>query len=144
MPVDKFGRMSDAKIRDTGVSLTYINNNYVRRDGGTSVSGSINLNGNTLNNMGDPLNPKDVATKEYADKISSLLNTSIIKLSQLYITLSMTLEEYKEKNNKTQEEINKKIDDSTTKVSRENFYTKTILENEKKKKKAEKKQILLW
>ena len=30
MPVDKFGRMSDAKTRDTGVSLTYINNNYIR------------------------------------------------------------------------------------------------------------------
>ena len=27
MPVDKFGRMSDAKTKDTGVSLTYINNN---------------------------------------------------------------------------------------------------------------------
>ena len=108
MPVDKFGRMSDAKIRDTGVLLTYINKNYVRRDGGTPITGSTNMNGNTLNNMGDPLNPKDVATKEYADKISSLLNASIIKLSQLYITLSRTLEEYKEKINKTQEEINKK------------------------------------
>ena len=30
MPVDTFGRMSDAKTRDTGVSLTYINNNYIR------------------------------------------------------------------------------------------------------------------
>ena len=29
MPVDKFGRMSDTKTRDTGVSLTYINNNYM-------------------------------------------------------------------------------------------------------------------
>ena len=29
MPVDKFGRMSDAKTKDTGVSLTYINNNYI-------------------------------------------------------------------------------------------------------------------
>ena len=48
MPVDKFGRMSDAKTRDTGVSLTYINNNYIRSDGGTPVSGSINMNGNTL------------------------------------------------------------------------------------------------
>ena len=26
MPVDKFGRMSDTKTKDTGVSLTYINN----------------------------------------------------------------------------------------------------------------------
>ena len=29
MPVDKFGRMSDTKTRDDGVSLTYTNNNYV-------------------------------------------------------------------------------------------------------------------
>ena len=43
MPVDKFGRMSDAKIIDTGVLLTYINNNYVRRDGTTPVTGSIDM-----------------------------------------------------------------------------------------------------
>ena len=43
MHVDKFGRMSDAKTRDTGISLTYINNNYIRSDGGTPVSGSIDM-----------------------------------------------------------------------------------------------------
>ena len=69
MPVDKFGRMSDAKIRDTGVSLTYINNNYIRSDGGTPVSGSIDMRGNTVYNVSDPVNPQDVATKEYADKV---------------------------------------------------------------------------
>ena len=69
MPVDKFGRMSDAKTRDTGVSLTYINNNYICSDSSTSVSGSINMNGNTLFNVPDPVNPQDVATKEYADKV---------------------------------------------------------------------------
>ena len=67
MPVDKFGRMSDAKTKDTGVSLTYINNNYIRRDGDTSVSGSINMRGNTLHNVANPVNPHDVATKDYAD-----------------------------------------------------------------------------
>ena len=67
MPDDKFGRMSDAKTRDTGVSLTYINNNYIRSDGSTPVSGSIKRNGNTLYNVPDPVNPQDVATKEYAD-----------------------------------------------------------------------------
>ena len=67
MPVAKFGRMSDAKTRDTGVSVTYINNNYIRSDGSTPVSGSINMNGNTLYNVPDPVNPQDVATKEYAD-----------------------------------------------------------------------------
>ena len=69
MPVDKFGRMSDTKTRDTGVSLTYINNNYVCSDGGTPVTGSIDMNGNTLYNVSDPVNPQDVATKEYADKM---------------------------------------------------------------------------
>ena len=69
MPVDKFGRMSDAKTRDTGVSLTYSNNNYIRSDGSTPVSGSIDMKVNTLNNVSNPVNPRDVATKEYADKM---------------------------------------------------------------------------
>ena len=67
MPVDKFGRMSETKIRDTGVSLTYINKNYIHRNGGNPVTGSINMNGSTLYNVSDPVNPQDVATKEYAD-----------------------------------------------------------------------------
>ena len=68
MPVDKkFGRMSDAKTRDTGVSLVYINNNYIHSDSSTPVSDSINMNGNTLYNVSDPVNPQDVASKEYAD-----------------------------------------------------------------------------
>ena len=67
MPVDKFGRMSDTKTKDTGVSLTYINNNYIRSDGTTPVSGSIDMRGNTLYNVSDPVNPWDVANKEYVD-----------------------------------------------------------------------------
>ena len=67
MPVDKFGRMSDTKTKDTGVSLTYINNNYVRSDGGTPLSGSLDMRGNTIYNVADPVNPQDVATKEYVD-----------------------------------------------------------------------------
>ena len=35
MLVDKFGRMSDVKTGDTRVSLTYINNNYIRSEGST-------------------------------------------------------------------------------------------------------------
>ena len=51
MIVDKFERKSDARTRDTGVSLNYINNNYIRNDGSTPVSGSIDMNGNTLHKM---------------------------------------------------------------------------------------------
>ena len=72
MPVDKFGRMSDTKTKDTGVSLTYINNNYIRSDGTTPVSGSKDMRGNTLYNVSDPINPQDVATKEYADKKTNI------------------------------------------------------------------------
>ena len=67
MPVDKFGRMSDLKTKDTGVSLTYINNNYVRSDGETPLTGSLNMRGNTLYNVADPINPQDVVTKVYVD-----------------------------------------------------------------------------
>ena len=73
MPVDKFGRMSDTKTNDTGVSLTYINNNYIRSDGTTPVTGSIDMNGNTLYNVPDPVNPQDVATKEYTDKKTHMI-----------------------------------------------------------------------
>ena len=78
MPVDKFGRMSDTKSKDTGVSLTYINNNYIRSDGGTSVTGSIDMNGNTLYNVPNPVNPHDVATKEYTDNVE-WGNSAIVK-----------------------------------------------------------------
>ena len=78
MPVDKFGRMSDTKTKDTGVSLTYINNNYVRSDGGTPISGSLDMRGNTIYNVSDPVNPQDVATKEYVDKVGGD-ETAIIK-----------------------------------------------------------------
>ena len=67
MPVDKFGRMSDTKTKDTGVSLTYINNNYVRSDGDTPLSGSLDMRGNTIYNVADPVNPQDVVTKVYVD-----------------------------------------------------------------------------
>ena len=66
MPVDKFERMSDTKNKDTGVSLIYINNNYIRRDGAIPVSGSIDMGGNNiLYNVSDPVNLQDVATKKY-------------------------------------------------------------------------------
>ena len=67
MPVDKFGRMSDTKTTDSGVSLTYINNNYVLSDGGTPLTGSLDMKGNIIYNVADPVNPQDVVTKVYVD-----------------------------------------------------------------------------
>ena len=67
MPVDKFARMSDTKTTDSGVSLTYINNNYVRSDGGTPLTGSLDMKGNIIYNVAEPVNPQDVVTKVYVD-----------------------------------------------------------------------------
>ena len=69
MPVDKFGRMSDTKTKDTGVSLTYINNNYVRSDGGTPLTGSLDMRFNKLVNLHKPTEQYDAATKDYVDYI---------------------------------------------------------------------------
>ena len=79
MPVDKFGRMSDTKTTDSGVSLTYINNNYVRSDGGTPLTGSLDMKGNIIYNVADPVNPQDVVTKVYVDntKGSSVIGRKI-------------------------------------------------------------------
>ena len=71
MPVDKFGRMSDARIIYEGVSLTYINTNFLRRSGTNTVTGSLNMTGNTLLNVSNPVNAQDVATKNYVDTNSS-------------------------------------------------------------------------
>ena len=68
MPVDKFGRMSDAEaVYTEGVSLRYINNNFLRRDGTNTATGSINMTGNTLTNVSNPVIDQDVATKNYVD-----------------------------------------------------------------------------
>ena len=96
MPVDKFGRMSDAKTRDTVVLLTYINNNYIGSDGGTPVTGSIDMRGNTLNNVSDPVNPQDVATKEYTDNRPQLSPyTQVTPAFYLKLNFNFLLEETK-------------------------------------------------
>ena len=79
-----------------------------------------------LCDVSDPVNPQDVATKEYTDKISSLLNANIAKLTQLYIVLSSTQDENKEEIKKTQEEIKKTRGEINEKISKnqEDFNTK--------------------
>ena len=67
---------------------------------------------NALCDAPDPVNPQDVATKEYADKISSLLNANIAKLTQLYVILSSTQGENKEEIKKKKKKLKKKLKNS--------------------------------
>jgi len=75
MPVDKFGRAEDYRgtslIEDASVSsVEGINEFFLRRDGRNTVIGTMNMAGNTLTNLRNPVLIHDVATKIYVDESS--------------------------------------------------------------------------
>ena len=70
MPVDKFGRIIRDAKRKVGqdLSVTEMDDYFVRRDGSNTVFGSINMMGNTLTNVSNPASDHDVANKVYVDE----------------------------------------------------------------------------
>jgi len=76
MTVDKFGRRYYRQIQgsvaaessSTEVSLAQMNGIFLRRDGTNSALGTINMTGNTLTNVSNPVNEHDAANKEYVDE----------------------------------------------------------------------------
>jgi len=75
MPVDKFGRITqDAKrtvVQETtasDLSVTEMDDYFVRRDGSNTIFGSVNMMGNTLTNVSNPASDHDVANKVYVDE----------------------------------------------------------------------------
>ena len=86
MPVDKFGRIiRDAKrtvVQETtasDLSVTEMNDHFVRRDGSNTVFGSINMMGNTLTNVSNPASDHDVANKVYVDENAGGDNDKVSK-----------------------------------------------------------------
>ena len=72
MSVDKFGRSGKSNAVITkGVSLS---NKFLRRDGTNTATGSINMTGNTLTNVSNPVNAQDIATKNYVEQNTILRN----------------------------------------------------------------------
>ena len=67
MGVDQFGRSDKSMVVTKGVSLSYIGNNFLRRDGTNTATGSINMTGNTLTNVSNPVHDQDITTKNYVD-----------------------------------------------------------------------------
>lgn len=71
MPVDKFGKGDSNSYMSSGVSPSFVNNNFLRRDGSNSATGSISMAGYKLTNVCDPASAQDVATKNYVDSNSA-------------------------------------------------------------------------
>ena len=74
MPVDKFGRMKkdDFQAVVEGVSLNYVNKNFIRK------GDKIDMGGNSVVNLSDPVNHQDAVTKSYVlDSIERLLGEFI-------------------------------------------------------------------
>jgi len=72
MPVDKFGRR-DTTVQDnisSDVSFTHMDVYFIRRDGSNTAIGSINMTGNTLSNVSEPVHDYDAANKLYVDRRS--------------------------------------------------------------------------
>ena len=69
MPVDKFGRNSDrATPIYTGINIANLTNSFLRRDGGNTAIGTIDMNSHIIKNMAYLLSNQDVATQSYVYK----------------------------------------------------------------------------
>ena len=68
MPLDKFGRNGDRTAPVyTRINIANLTNSFLRRDGGNTAIGSIDMNWHIIKNVSDPLSNQDVATKNYVD-----------------------------------------------------------------------------
>ena len=68
MPVDKFERNGDRTTTVySEINIANLTNTFLRRDGGNTAIGAIDLNSNIIKNVSDPLTNQDVATKNYVE-----------------------------------------------------------------------------
>jgi hypothetical protein len=58
---------STAVYSSIGLTISQIANLFLRRDGGNKVSGDIDMSGNKLLNVADPVGAGDAANMQYAD-----------------------------------------------------------------------------
>ena len=68
MPVDKFGRNGNRTTTVyTGIYIAKLTNSFLRRCGGNTAIGAIDMNSHIIKDVADPLANHDVATKNYVN-----------------------------------------------------------------------------
>ena len=79
MSVDKFGRHSSGQtfIESNGVSVKFVSNNFLRRDGSNDVQGELNMNNHKLVGLTEPTESQDAATRGY---IKNFTRNNFLKL----------------------------------------------------------------
>ena len=69
LPLDTFGRKGDRTTPVyTRLNIANVTNSFLRRDGGNTAIGTIDMNSNIIKHVADPLSNQDVATMNYVDK----------------------------------------------------------------------------
>ena len=68
MPVDKFGRNGDRTTTVyTGINTANLTNRFLRREGGNTAIGAIDMNRNIIKNVADPMSNQYVANQELSN-----------------------------------------------------------------------------
>src|SRR5678815_2222989 len=74
MPVDKFGHTDSGNMQRVvagGVTLTQVNNNFLRLDGTNALTGNLNLGGKSIEGLSTAYTPSkdnDLTNKKYVDQ----------------------------------------------------------------------------
>ena len=70
MPVDKFGHTDSSSVQRVvagGVTLTQINNTFMRLDGSNALTGNLKLGGNSIEGLSNPTEDSHLTNKKYVD-----------------------------------------------------------------------------
>ena len=73
MTVDKFGRNGDRTTTVyTGINIANLTNSFLRRDGGNTAIGAIDMNCTIIKNVADPVSNQDVVSNNYFDNENAI------------------------------------------------------------------------
>lgn len=81
MPVDKFGRTSNAGVKSTQKVPTVYSDakQFLRHDGSVPATSPFNMDGNAIHNLPFPSKQTDAANREYVDHKINHLEDKILE-----------------------------------------------------------------